>query len=109
VQRLLDASAADGVVLCGGGYRSSAGQIEARQRNGCPDIYNAPPSSCRVPTARPGQSMHERGLAIDFTCNGGGAIGSRSSPCFEWLAANAGSYGFRNLPSEPWHWSTNGN
>ena len=26
-----------------------------------------------------------------------------------WLAANAGSFGFRNLPSEPWHWSTNGN
>jgi LAS superfamily LD-carboxypeptidase LdcB len=53
--------------------------------------------------------MHERGLAIDFTCNGGGAIGSRSSPCFQWLSGNASSYGFYNLPSEPWHWSTNGN
>ena len=53
--------------------------------------------------------MHERGLAIDFTCNGGGVIGSRSSPCFQWLAGNASSYGFYNLPSEPWHWSTNGN
>lgn len=109
LQALLDASAADGVQLCGGGYRSSEGQIEARKRNGCPDVYNAPPSSCRTPTARPGTSMHERGLAVDFTCNGGGVISSRSSPCFQWMSANAGGYGFRNLPSEPWHWSTNGN
>jgi hypothetical protein len=109
LQRLLDAAAADGVMLCGGGYRSSEAQVEARKRNGCPDVYSAPPSSCRTPTARPGQSMHERGLAIDFTCNGGGVISSRSSPCFQWLNANAGGYGLRNLPSEPWHWSTNGN
>ncbi len=27
----------------------------------------------------------------------------------QWLAANASSYGFYNLPSEPWHWSTTGN
>lgn len=109
LQSLLDAAAADGVMLCGGGYRSSSAQIEARKRNGCPDVYNTPPSSCKTPTARPGQSMHERGLAVDFTCNGGGVISSRSSPCFQWLNAHAGSYGFRNLPSEPWHWSTNGN
>ena len=109
LQSLLNAAASDGVQLCGGGYRSSQGQIEARQRNGCPDIYTSPPSSCRTPTARPGQSMHERGLAVDFTCNGGGVISSRSSECFQWLNANAGSYGLRNLPSEPWHWSTNGN
>jgi hypothetical protein len=109
LQQLLTAASADGISLCGGGYRSSAGQVEARKRNGCPDIYNSPPSSCSPPTARPGQSMHERGLAIDFTCNGGGAISSRSSPCFVWLNSHAGSYGLHNLPSEPWHWSSNGN
>ena len=108
VQRLLNAAADDGVMLCGGGYRSSAGQVEARKRNGCPDVYSSPPSSCSPPTARPGQSMHERGLAIDFTCNGGGAINSRSSECFQWLNGHAGSYGLHNLPSEPWHWSSNG-
>ena len=27
---------------------------------------------------------------------------------FVWLAANAGRFGFSNLPSEPWHWSTTG-
>ena len=101
VQNLLDAAkgtAANG--LCGGGYRSSEAQIEARKRNGCPDVYSSPPSSCRTPTARPGQSMHERGLAIDFTCDGS-IIGSRSGPCWDFLAANAGKYGLHNLPSSP--------
>jgi LAS superfamily LD-carboxypeptidase LdcB len=67
-----------------------------------------PASQCDPPTARPGTSMHEQGLAIDFTCNGGGAL-SRSSVCFGWLSRNAANYGFYNLPEEPWHWSTNGN
>jgi hypothetical protein len=49
------------------------------------------------------------GLAIDFTCDGGGVISSSSSPCFQWLEANAASYGLYNLPSELWHWSDNGN
>ena len=112
LQSMMNAAASSGVNLCGGGYRSSAGQIQTRMNN-CGtsqyDIYEKPASQCSPPTARPGQSMHERGLAVDFTCNGGGAIGSRSSPCFQWLAGNASGYGFYNLPSEPWHWSTNGN
>jgi peptidoglycan hydrolase CwlO-like protein len=109
VQELLDGAAGTAASsLCGGGYRSPQGQIDARRRNGCPDIYDSPPSACRTPTARPGQSMHERGLAIDFTCNGS-VISSRSGPCWDYLAANAGRYGLKNLPSEPWHWSTNGN
>jgi hypothetical protein len=108
LQRMLNAASADGVNLCGGGYRSSQDQIATRRANGCPDIYNSPPSACHPPTARPGTSMHERGLAVDFTCNGGGVISSRSSPCFQWLNGHASGYGFYNLPSEPWHWSTNG-
>jgi D-alanyl-D-alanine carboxypeptidase len=52
--------------------------------------------------------MHEQGLAIDFTWNGS-VISSHSSPAFQWLAAHAGRYGLYNLPSEPWHWSVNGN
>ena len=106
LESLLGGAEADGIVLGGGGYRSSDSQWALRQQN-CPDPANSPPSSCRPPTARPGQSMHERGLAVDFTYNGR-VISSRSSPAFQWLAANAGSYGFSNLPSEPWHWSTNG-
>jgi len=52
--------------------------------------------------------MHEEGLAVDFTY-GGGIISSRSSPGYQWLDANASRFGLFNLPSEPWHWSTNGN
>lgn len=107
LEAMLAAAEGAGIVLGGGGYRSSESQMRLREQH-CPDPYNSPPSACSPPTARPGQSMHERGLAIDFTY-GGRVISSRSSPAFQWLDANAASYGFHNLPSEPWHWSTNGN
>jgi LAS superfamily LD-carboxypeptidase LdcB len=110
VQALLDAAAADGLALCGGGYRDPAEQIALREAH-CGTsyyaIYEMPASECDPPTARPGSSQHETGLAIDFTCDGGGAI-STSSPCYDWLVANAGDYGLINLPSEAWHWSTTG-
>ncbi|HMS23251.1 MAG TPA: M15 family metallopeptidase [Candidatus Saccharibacteria bacterium] len=100
---MIAAAAADGVTLTGSCWRSNARQIQLRIINGCPDIYNASPSSCRVPTAIPGTSNHERGLAIDFdNCR------SRGTACYIWLSANAATYGFFNLPSEPWHWSVNG-
>jgi len=51
--------------------------------------------------------MHERGEAIDFTCNGA-LISSRNNACYRWLAANAGRYGLRGNSREAWHWSTNG-
>jgi hypothetical protein len=112
LQSLVNAAASSGINLCGGGYRDSAAQIATRRAN-CGTsyyaIYQMPSSQCSPPTAPPGTSMHERGLAVDFTCNGGGVISSRSSACFQWLASNASSYGFYNLPSEPWHWSSNGN
>ena len=110
VRRLLADAAAAGVPLAGGGYRDPAGQIRVRQNNcGTSDyaVYQMPASQCRPPTARPGTSMHERGLAIDFTYNGR-IIGSRSGPAWNWLSANAANYGLYNLPSEPWHWSTSG-
>lgn len=110
VADMLAAADAAGISLAGGGYRDPAGQIAVR-RNNCGTssyaIYQMPASSCRPPTARPGTSMHERGLAIDFTY-GGRIISSRSSAAFQWLNANASRYGFYNLPSEPWHWSVNG-
>jgi LAS superfamily LD-carboxypeptidase LdcB len=108
---MLDAADADGYSFSGGGYRDPSGQIAVRRSNcGTSDyaIYDMPASQCSPPTARPGTSMHEQGLAIDFSWNGR-IIGSRSSPGYQWLARNAARYGFYNLPSEPWHWSTNGN
>lgn len=110
LQAMLQAAAADGIILTGGGYRDSAQQVALRRSN-CGTshyaVYEMSPNSCRPPTARPGASMHERGLAIDFVANGR-SISSRNTDGFRWLAANAARYGFKNLPSEPWHWSTTG-
>jgi lysophospholipase L1-like esterase len=114
VRALIDAARADGLELAegSGGWRSPEGQIALRRAHcGTTDyaIYQMPPSQCSPPTARPGTSEHERGLAIDFRCNGG-PIGqhSRSNPCYVWLRAHAAAYGLYNLPSEAWHWSTSG-
>ncbi len=110
LESMLAAAAADGVQISGSGYRSSARQVELRRAHcgASPfDVYEKPASQCSPPTARPGRSMHERGLAVDLTV-GGRAITTRSSPAFRWLAENASRFGFFNLPSEPWHWSVNG-
>jgi D-alanyl-D-alanine carboxypeptidase len=107
-QHMIDDAAAAGVQLSGGGFRTRQQQIALRTTNGCPDVWTAPASSCRVPTAIPGRSLHELGLAIDMT-SAKKTISSRTSPAYKWLAANAGRYGFVNLPSEPWHWSITGN
>ncbi|HUR77490.1 MAG TPA: M15 family metallopeptidase [Acidimicrobiales bacterium] len=111
VDALLTNARADGVSLAGWGYRNSQQQIDLRRAH-CGssnyDIYEKPANQCHPPTARPGASMHERGLAIDFTY-GGSIITSHSSPAWKWLNENAKTYGLYNLSSEPWHWSTNGN
>ena len=111
LEALLAAAESDGFNLGGGGYRSSDGQVATRRAN-CGtsdyDIYEKPASECSPPTARPGQSMHEQGLAVDFTWNGQ-LIQNRGNAAFGWLSRNAGRFGLANLPREPWHWSTNGN
>jgi peptidoglycan hydrolase CwlO-like protein len=110
LEALIAAAARSGFNLCGNGYRSPEQQVEVRKANcGTTDyaIYEMPSSQCSPPTAPPGASMHEQGLAVDFTCNGT-LIPSRGDPCFLWLDANAATFGLFNLPSEPWHWSTNG-
>lgn len=110
VQGLISAASAAGFNLTGGGFRDPASQVSLRQAH-CGtsyyDIYQKPASQCSPPTAIPGRSMHEQGRALDIK-SGGSLITSRSDPAFVWLAANASGYGFYNLPSEPWHWSTNG-
>lgn len=105
VEALLAAAEGDGIVLAGTGHRDTARQIQLRHAHcGVTDyaIHHAPSSACSPPTARPGTSMHEHGLAIDF------ADCAPVTPCFQWLSTHAGAYGFHNLPSEPWHWSTTG-
>ena len=104
---MLDAAAASGFRLGGYGYRDINVQIQLRRQNcGTSNyaIWEMPADSCSPPTARPGLSWHEQGLAVDFT-SGGSFINTRSNPAFVWMAANAARFGFTNLPSEPWHWS----
>jgi hypothetical protein len=109
LERLLEAADAEGLVLSGGGYRTRDEQIALRRAHcGTSDyaIFEIPADACSPPTARPGQSMHELGLAIDFTC--GEALVSRSDRCFVFLSTHGAAYGLHNLETEPWHWSTNG-
>ena len=107
LRAMMAAASAAGFNLGGYGYRDINVQIQLRRQNcGTSDyaIWQMPADSCSPPTARPGLSWHEQGLAIDFQANGS-FINSRSNPAFGWLAANAARFGFTNLPSEPWHWS----
>lgn len=110
LEAMLAAAAADGVDLRGWGFRTNDKQIELRERhcgNTQYDIWEKPASECSPPTAIPGQSRHERGLAIDFQYDGK-TIRDRSNAGFVWLAEHAAGFGLENLPSEPWHWSVDG-
>ena len=110
VEGLLGAMEAEGFDLDGWGYRTHQAQISLRKAHcGASDyaVWQMPASRCRPPTARPGHSNHEEGLAIDFT-NSGRLITSRSSAVFKALQRLAPQFGLQNLPSEPWHWSVDG-
>ncbi len=103
LNNMVNAAKKDGLTLSGGGFRTYDKQKELRRTNGCPADDNASPSSCRVPTARPGNSNHEQGEAVDFNNSH-----TRSTAVYSWLSKNAAAYSFFNLPSEAWHWSRNG-
>ena len=113
LRRMLRAAREAGIRLGGYGYRSYDRQVELREAHCGPryyDVYVKSSSECYPMTARPGASMHERGRAIDFyrilSDGRTGDIGGTRA--FRWLSRRADNYGFYNLPSEPWHWSTNG-
>ncbi|WCO66805.1 D-alanyl-D-alanine carboxypeptidase family protein [Iamia majanohamensis] len=101
--RMLLTAAADGLTLTGGGYRSLEEQVALRAAHCGGDVYGASSGACSPPTARPGSSLHEFGLAVDFD-----QCSTRSTPCWQWLDQHAAEFGFTNLPSEPWHWSITG-
>ncbi len=106
IEKLIQDAKNAGINFSGGGFRSMQSQIILRTQNNCPDVYNAPSSSCGTPTARPGYSNHQMGLAIDFSQNG--SILNKGASGYSWLQANASKYGLKNLPSEAWHWSVDG-
>lgn len=103
IRTLLAEAEVAGIALEGGGYRDSTAQRRLRAQN-CPDPVNSPASACSPPTAKVGQSLHEYGLAIDFT-SGGETILDRDSAAYRFLEANSGWSGLEVHPQEPWHWS----
>lgn len=104
VDRIITLAKEKGINLGGGGYRSNESQIKTRIANGCGGSRIYDRGCIGTPrTAIPGKSNHEKGTAIDFTCDG--RIVSRGSSCFEFLKDNTA---LKNLPEEPWHWSNNG-
>lgn len=106
LEAMISAAEKDGIRLTGTGYRSTAVQINLRRLNCGPthtDIYTKPESACRPPTAIPGTSLHEKGLAVDFW-----ESSTRDTANYKWLAKHARAYGFINRDDEPWHWSTTG-
>jgi len=128
IDAMVKAAKADGIKLTGGGFRVMQRQIDLRRTNGCPadhlgskdanGFYNhdtleanknatSPTSRCGTPTAPPGYSNHQMGLAVDWSSNGS-LIGSHGNSGYKWLDANAQKYGFYNFPAEPWHWSVDG-
>lgn len=101
VNDMVSQAAKDGITLAGGGFRSYEEQVKLRQdpSRHCANVYTAPAETCSPPTAAPGKSQHEQGLAVDYRLTAG---------VLAWLRTNASKYNIYNLPSEPWHWSTTG-
>lgn len=129
LNKMLNAAKADGVNLKpGSSYRTMENQINTAKSNGCyrSGSYKkrGETNGCKISTAKPGYSNHQAGLAIDFQCGSsticyphqpsewctknGPSERPKEYVCFKWLQEHAATYGFKNLPSEPWHWSING-
>jgi hypothetical protein len=89
VEGLLAAS--HGRVTVSSGFRTKSQQIALRKKN-CPDWQNSPSSACHPPTAKPGTSQHEKGLAVDL--DGDLVLAAKLAPQFGLRQTVAG---------EPWH------
>ncbi|MDR0887371.1 MAG: D-alanyl-D-alanine carboxypeptidase family protein [Candidatus Nomurabacteria bacterium] len=78
-------------------------------------LWDANPNPAKV--ARPGNSNHQMGLAIDFSMTGTGSTSncktisgictpSVHSDLYDWLRANSCTYGIRQYNGEFWHFDT---
>lgn len=65
-----------------------------------------------VNVARPGYSLHQSAVAIDFsgpTTKGGSTCSTRAtstSATWKWLVGHAHAYGYYQYAHESWHWDT---
>ncbi|MDO8658964.1 MAG: D-alanyl-D-alanine carboxypeptidase family protein [Candidatus Parcubacteria bacterium] len=103
---MIDAARNAGLNITGGGYRTVEAQRVLRIKN-CNGNETDRKATCNPPTAIPGASRHNNGLAFDLKCEGS-LIRNNTNACFVWLKTNARTFGFSNLKSEQWHWSTDG-
>jgi hypothetical protein len=103
---MIAAATLAGKNISGYGYRSVERQKQLRIEN-CNGDFTNRNAPCSPLTALPGASNHNNGLAFDLKCDGV-KIQNTTNACFVWLKNNAGTYGLRNLPAEPWHWSVDG-
>jgi hypothetical protein len=115
VMAMFERAKMDGVTLnITDGARTYELQQQRWNENGCGSekdangrYTNGAKARCNPDTARPGESNHEDGTAIDLGCNGGAM--RKWDACFTWLSDNAADYHFFNYPNEAWHWSPSGN
>jgi LAS superfamily LD-carboxypeptidase LdcB len=84
-----DAALVDGITLTiESGFRTHAEQAV---------LYSAWRRGKGNRAARPGESNHQSGRALD--------ISVREDSTYAWLSANASRFGFtRTVANEPWHW-----
>jgi len=111
-----------GVTLRGGGFRTYDEQVALRRgklgddgkyHGNCPGDWTMDEvlhsrETCRIPTARPGTSMHETGLAVDFVSTSTKEVIRDGSIEQKWLIKNGAKFGFHKLSSESWHFSMSG-
>lgn len=62
-------------------------------------------------TAKPGQSAHHTGLALDLglyhLARSQSLAAARKTAAYRWLATHAADFGFYPYLPEPWHWEYN--
>lgn len=92
--------------LSGHSRRNSQQQYDLRRQH-CSatspwEILSAP-LDCDPPTAPVGSSLHQHGYAVDLD---NAPVNTTSE--YVWMATHAWRWGYYNLESEPWHWSTTG-
>jgi len=81
---------------------------EARRTAGLPPLPERDlERQQRLWTAKPGQSAHHTGFALDFALYTLGPRAGRAHPAYRWLCVRAREFGFYPYRPEPWHWEYN--
>jgi hypothetical protein len=98
---MLEAAKKDGVdIKISSGFRSYERQAELYEAN-----CGSGSRTCNPPTAKPGTSNHETGIAVDFHSIDRYARNNVGNEKWYWLIDNSYDYGFFQLNVECWHWS----